>query len=131
GIPGIFAKWLRRKTFVFEVRDLWPELPKAMGVIKNPIILMMMSMLEWLSYHSADRLIGLSPGIVDGIIGRGIQPERVASIPNGCDLDIFDQPIEVWRPEGVNRGDLMAIFTGTHGLANGLDAVIAVASELK
>jgi glycosyltransferase involved in cell wall biosynthesis len=46
-------------------------------------------------------------------------------------LDIFDQPIEVWRPEGVNRGDLMAIFTGTHGLANGLDAVIAVASELK
>ena len=131
GIPGIFAKWLRCKTFVFEVRDLWPELPKAMGVIKNPIILMMMSMLEWLSYHSADRLIGLSPGIVDGIIGRGIQPERVASIPNGCDLDIFDQPIEVWRPEGVNRGDLMAIFTGTHGLANGLEAVIAVASELK
>src|SRR5690606_1454211 len=43
GIPGIFAKWFRRKPFVFEVRDLWPELPKAMGVIKNPIILWMMS----------------------------------------------------------------------------------------
>ncbi|UGQ26243.1 hypothetical protein LRO55_18305 [Acinetobacter calcoaceticus] len=41
GIPGIFAKWLRRKPFVFEVRDLWPELPKAMGVIKNPIVLWM------------------------------------------------------------------------------------------
>jgi len=39
GIPGVFAKWLRRKPFVFEVRDLWPELPKAMGVIKNPIVL--------------------------------------------------------------------------------------------
>jgi hypothetical protein len=38
-------------------------------------------MLEWLSYHSADRLIGLSPGIVDGIIGRGIQPERVPQFP--------------------------------------------------
>ena len=32
GIPGIFARWLTRKPFVFEVRDLWPELPKAMGV---------------------------------------------------------------------------------------------------
>ena len=31
GIPGIVARWLRRKLFVFEVRDLWPELPKAMG----------------------------------------------------------------------------------------------------
>ena len=131
GIPGIFAKWFRRKPFVFEVRDLWPELPKAMGVIKNPIILWMMSVLEWLSYHSADRLIGLSPGIVEGIIKRGIDPQKVASIPNGCDLDIFATEHEAWRPESVNDMDLMAIFTGTHGLANGLNAVIDVAIELQ
>jgi len=131
GIPGIFAKWLRRKPFVFEVRDLWPELPKAMGVIKNPIVLWMMSVLEWTSYHSADRLVGLSPGIVDGIIKRGIAPEKVASIPNGCDLDIFASDHQSWRPEGVKEADLMAIFTGTHGLANGLNAVLDVAIELK
>ena len=131
GIPGIFAKWLRRKPFVFEVRDLWPELPKAMGVIKNPIVLWMMSVLEWTSYHSADRLVGLSPGIVDGIIKRGIAPEKVASIPNGCDLDIFASEHQAWRPEGVQPTDLMAIFTGTHGLANGLNAVLDAAAELK
>lgn len=131
GIPGIFAKWLRRKPFVFEVRDLWPELPKAMGVIKNPIVLWMMSVLEWTSYHSADRLVGLSPGIVDGIIKRGIAPEKVASIPNGCDLDIFASEHQPWRPEGVKETDLMAIFTGTHGLANGLNAVLDAAVELK
>ncbi|KJH55881.1 glycosyltransferase family 4 protein [Acinetobacter calcoaceticus] len=131
GIPGIFTKWFRRKPFVFEVRDLWPELPKAMGVIKNPIVLWMMSVLEWTSYHSADRLVGLSPGIVDGIIKRGIAPEKVASIPNGCDLDIFASDHQSWRPEGVEEADLMAIFTGTHGLANGLNAVLDVAVELK
>jgi len=131
GIPGIFAKWLRRKPFIFEVRDLWPELPKAMGVIKNPLVLWMMSVLEWTSYHSADRLVGLSPGIVDGIIKRGIAPEKVASIPNGCDLDIFASEHQPWRPEGVKETDLMAIFTGTHGLANGLNAVLDVAIELK
>ncbi|QNH51164.1 glycosyltransferase family 4 protein [Acinetobacter venetianus] len=131
GIPGIFAKWFRRKPFVFEVRDLWPELPKAMGVIKNPIVLWMMSVLEWTSYHSADRLVGLSPGIVDGIIKRGIAPEKVASIPNGCDLDIFASEHQAWRPEGVQPTDLMAIFTGTHGLANGLNAVLDAAVELK
>lgn len=131
GIPGIFAKWFRRKPFVFEVRDLWPELPKAMGVIKNPIVLWMMSVLEWTSYHSADRLVGLSPGIVDGIIKRGIAPEKVASIPNGCDLDIFASEHQAWRPEGVKPTDLMAIFTGTHGLANGLNAVLDAAVELE
>jgi glycosyltransferase involved in cell wall biosynthesis len=131
GIPGIFARRLRGKPFVFEVRDLWPELPKAMGVISNPVVLWSMSVLEWVSYRSAHRLIGLSPGIVDGIAKRGVPRERIAMIPNGCDLDIFGTPGEPWRPEGVGPDDLMAVFTGAHGIANGLDAVLDAAAELK
>lgn len=131
GIPGIFARWLRGKRFVFEVRDLWPELPRAMGVIRNPIVLWAMSFLEWASYRSAHRLIGLSPGIVDGIALRGVSRDRIALVPNGCDLDIFGQMSEPWRPDGVKPTDLLAAFTGTHGLANGLDAVLNAAAELK
>jgi len=131
GIPGIFARWLRNKPFVFEVRDLWPELPKAMGVIRNPVVLWGMSLLEWASYRSAHRLIGLSPGIVEGIVSRGVDPSKVAMIPNGCDLDIFDAPAQPWRPDGVNASHLMAVFAGTHGMANKLDAVLDAAACLK
>lgn len=131
GIPGIFARWLRRKPFVFEVRDLWPELPRAMGVITNPVVLSGMSLLEWLSYRSATRCIGLSPGIVDGIAKRGVDRERIALVPNGCDLGIFGSEVEIWRPDGVAADDLMAVFAGTQGLANGLDAVLDAAGELK
>lgn len=131
GIPGIAARWLRGKPFVFEVRDLWPELPKAMGVIRNPVVLGAMSALEWLSYRSAHRLIGLSPGIVKGIERRGVAPERIALIPNGCDLDIFGHAEQPWRPAGIAQTDLLAVFAGTHGVANGLDAVLDAAVELK
>lgn len=131
GIPGVAARWLRRKPFVFEVRDLWPELPKAMGVITNPVALGAMAALEWISYRSAHRCIGLSPGIVDGIARRGVSRERIAMIPNGCDLEIFGTAVEPWRPEGVKDSDLMAVFTGAHGIANGLDAVLDAAGELK
>ena len=131
GIPGIFARWLRGKAFVFEVRDLWPELPKAMGVIKNPVVLWLMSVLEWCSYHSAHRLIALAPGMAEGIISRGIPEDRIAMIPNGCDFDIFADSDSPWRPEGVGASDFLAIFTGTHGMANGLGAVLDVAVELK
>ncbi len=131
GIPGICARWLRGKPFVFEVRDLWPELPKAMGVITNPLVLGAMGVLEWLSYRSARRLVGLSPGIVDGIARCGVARERIALIPNGCDLDIFGAPSAPWRPAGVGADDLMAVFTGTHGIANGLEAVLDAAAELK
>lgn len=131
GIPGIFARWLRNKPFVFEVRDLWPELPKEMGVIKNPIVLAAMSMLEWCSYRSAHRCIGLSPGIVKGIKKRGVKANKVELVPNGCDLTIFAESITPWRPDGIEDTDLMAVFTGTHGLANGLDSLLDAAKELK
>ncbi len=131
GLPGIFARWLRRKPFVFEVRDLWPELPRAMGVITNPLVLGAMSMLEWASYRSAHRCIGLAPGIVEGIARRGVAPDRIAMIPNGCDLGIFGGDPAPWRPEGVGPDDLLAIFTGTHGIANGLDAVLDAARVLQ
>lgn len=131
GIPGIFARWLRGKPFVFEVRDLWPELPKAMGAIRNPLILGVMSVLEWASYRSAHRLIGLSPGIVEGIVRRGVARDRITLVPNGCDLAIFGGPVQPWRPADVRPGDLMAAFAGTHGLANGLDSVLDAAAELR
>lgn len=131
GIPGIMARWLRGKPFVFEVRDLWPELPRAMGVIRNPAILWAMGVLEFASYRSAHALVGLSPGIVEGITHRGVPRERVALVPNGCDLNLFAQEVEPWRPEGIAPTDLMAVFAGTHGMANGLDAVLDAAAELQ
>lgn len=132
GLPGIAASFLRRKPFVFEVRDLWPELPREMGVVKNPFILKGMDILEWCSYHSARKCIGLSPGIVQGIERRGISADKITMIPNGCDLDIFNPlTIEGLRPEGVGENDFFAIFSGAHGIANGLDAVLDAALELK
>ena len=130
GIAGIFAKGLRRKPFVFEVRDLWPELPRAMKVITNPILLWTMGALEWASYKSADRLIGLSPGIVDGI-SRYVDRDTIELIPNGCDINLFAGDIAPWRPKQVSSDDFMAVFTGTHGKANGLNAIIDAAIILK
>lgn len=131
GIPGIFARWLRAKPFVFEVRDLWPELPRAMGVIDNRFVLGALAVLEWTSYRSAHNVIGLSPGIVAGIAQCGVARERIAMVPNGCDLAIFAAEVQPWRPAQVEATDLMAVFAGTHGMANGLDAVLDGAAELK
>lgn len=130
-LPGIAAKLIRRKPFVFEVRDLWPELPRAMGAITNPFVLAAMSALEWVSYRAATRCIGLAPGIVHGI-EKHVGPSRVQLVPNGCDLDIFNPALETtWRPEGVSADDFLAVFTGTHGMANGLDAVLDAAVILQ
>ncbi|NQZ79914.1 MAG: glycosyltransferase family 4 protein [Colwellia sp.] len=130
-LPGIFARWFRQKHFIFEVRDLWPELPKAMGVITNPIVIAMLSTLEWLAYKSAHGHIGLSPGIVSGIQRHLAKDKKIANIPNGCDLNIFSVQDKHWQPEGINDEDFVAVFTGTHGQANGLDKLLDAAKVLK
>ena len=131
GIPGIAAKLLRGKPFVFEVRDLWPELPKAMGVIKNPVVLAMMSFLEWSSYRASDGCVALAPGIANGIRRRSRPDHPICVVPNACDLDLFSAQAdrqEVW-PD-VEENDLVCVFTGAHGQANGLDAALDAAAEL-
>ncbi len=130
-IPGLAAKWLRGKPFIFEVRDLWPELPRALG-LRNPFVLGGMSLLEFLGYRSADACVGLSPGIVEGIRSRADERLPVAMIPNGCDLDVFHpgKRAKLALP-GVGPDDFVAGFTGAHGVANGLDALLDVAAELK
>ena len=118
-VPGIVARWLRRKPFVFEVRDLWPELPKALGM-KNPLLLGGMSVLEWTAYHSCHAAVGLSPGIVEGIKKRSSENLPVAMIPNGCDLEVFHPSLrgELDLP-GIEDDHFVAGFTGAHGIANG------------
>lgn len=133
GVPGIFAKWFRRKPFqfVFEVRDLWPELPKALGM-KNPFLLWGMSVLEKTTYRKSYACIGLSPGICEGIRRRAPEDHPVKLIPNGSDLNLFQRnPEDSYSIPGVNAADTVAVFTGSHGIANGLDAVLDMAKVLQ
>lgn len=132
GIVGIVAKvFRRRKKFVFEVRDLWPELPIAMGM-RNPLFISAMWILERLSYNFADECIGLSPGIVDGIKRKLWKRKPVYLIPNASDVDsVYPMKRGITELSGVSPDDFVAIFTGAHGLANGLYALLDVAKILK
>ena len=138
GIPGIAMRLMKpRKPFVFEVRDLWPDLPKAMGVVTNPAVLCSMSILERLTYRCANGIVGLSPGVQEGIKSRSGRSKRVVMIPNACDLDLFSKPVPM--PMHVlsalcqrdMNSTFRAVFTGAHGMANGLDAVLDAAAVLK
>lgn len=132
GIPGMWAARKLRVPFVFEVRDLWPELAVAVGVLKNPVLIWCARQLELKTYRSADRIIALSPGMREGIIKAGYPAERVTMIPNGCDLDLFRPSNEPLNDQRFGApDDFRLVFTGAHGIANGLHAVLDAAAELK
>ena len=89
GITAIFGKIFRGIPFVFEVRDLWPELLKEMGVIKNPIVIALLNFLEIACYCFSDACVGLSKGICDGINKKNFMKRKIYLSPNACDLDLL------------------------------------------
>ena len=124
-IPGILGARHHRVPFILEVRDLWPELPRALGV-RNPFLLFLMRQLELWAYRNAQRIIALAPGIKAGILRTGYPEERIEFIPNSADIDIFQPATELNKLHSIRL-----VFTGAHGIANGLDAVISAALVLQ
>ncbi len=137
GIPGIMIRIMKPgKLFVFEVRDLWPELPKAMGLVTNPFVLFGMAILEKVSYAAMHGGVALSPGIRKGMLRGAGAGKNIAMIPNGCDLDIFKPgkthyKVSTKLVPGLPEDSFRCIFTGAHGIANGLDAVLEAAGVLQ
>lgn len=124
-----------RAPFVFEVRDLWPEVPISLGVLKTPVLRWLARRMARRVYAAADRIVALSPDMKRVIAGWGFPEDRIAVVPNAADNDVFgDGAVHARRGE-VRRelswgSDLVAIHPGAMGKVNGLDYLLDVAKAL-
>lgn len=135
-IPGVRASRALRVPMVFEVRDLWPEMPIAMGALRNPVLRRAAQALERYAYRNAAHVVALSPGMRDGVLR--VRPDaEVSVVPNSCDLDLFNPertgPELFLSDKEHLRGETIVSYSGTFGAVNGVDylARIAAASAAK
>jgi glycosyltransferase involved in cell wall biosynthesis len=131
GIPAIACQIKTGAPFIFEVRDLWPTLPVAMGAIKNPALIWLLRMLERTIYRRSDAIITLAPGMKGEIESVNGAPQTIEFVPNGCDIDLFHPDAEPTLLPEINYNNFNLVYCGHHGVANGLDALIEAAEVLK
>ncbi len=132
-LPGIAAAWRHRAPLVFEVRDLWPEAPIQMGALRSPLAQRAARALERTVYRSARQVVALSPGMREGVLAAGVEPERVTLVPNASDLDLFSpdlDPGDLRARLGLEDA-FVASYFGTMGEANDLSQVVQAASLLE
>jgi glycosyltransferase involved in cell wall biosynthesis len=128
-LPALCAKALRGIPFIFEIRDPWPELPRAMGVLPAAIAPFMEGIANLACRHAA-AVVALSEGMAETARARGADPARVQVIGNGCDLDLFGPHIAPWRPPEAAPWEVLALYAGAHGRANGLGILVEAARLL-
>ena len=136
-IPGYFVAKKLSIPLVFEVRDLWPELPIAIGALKNPIMKFVARALEKFAYKNSSKVIALSDGMRDGVLKSGYSSKDVSVIPNSCDLNFFkiDDEVKVRNDfrerNGIPLDAKVILYAGTFGKVNGVSYLVDLAFELR
>ena len=132
-IPALIYKIVKRKSYIFEVRDVWPEVPIALGVIKNKALIRLAFLVEKLAYKNAEHIVALSPDMEKSVLKRcGNTPLTV--IPNAADCNLFNLPLPNDDPflrdlkSIKEKHNKVVFYTGAFGLVNNLRSFIKLSA---
>ncbi len=132
-VGGWLLSVLRRKPFVFEVRDLWPASIAAVGAMQESFMLRTLERVELFLYRRAQAVVPVTHAFRADLIEREIAPEKIHVVTNGVDLERYE-PLprnEVVAREFEVSGKFVVGYLGTHGMAHALENVLAAADELR
>lgn len=124
---------LKRRPWVFELRDLWPESIKAVGAMQDSFAIRLLERIELFLYRKADRIVAVTHAFKDTLMRRGIEGTKIEVVTNGVDLDNFrpmPKDAALVRELGL-EGCFVAGYIGTHGMAHGLETLLEAAAALQ
>ncbi len=129
---GALVGAMKRKPFVFELRDLWPESIRALGAVRNERILNGLERLELYLYRRAAAVVAVTHAFKDDLIRRGIEADKIFVVTNGVDLTRFEPTPrdEALALEHDLKDKFVAGYIGTHGMAHALETLLDAAAHL-
>jgi glycosyltransferase involved in cell wall biosynthesis len=134
GFPALVLKKIKKIPYIFEVRDLWPEVPIQMGAFKNKYVIKLANWFEKAIYENASHIVALSPGMADGIRLKNIEGSKISIISNMAKIDAFwhrEKNFDLMGELGLRKDSFKVIHFGALGIANGAMSIIESAKLIK
>ena len=138
--PQFFTTWtawglskIKRKPWVFELRDLWPESIKTVGAMKKGKAIDILEKIEIALYKDAKMVIPVTEAFKENLIKRGIEESKIKVITNGSNMELFtprEKNIELLNKLNLNDKFIIG-YIGTHGMAHSLDFIVNSISDIK
>ena len=133
----ISARWLsfwKRKKWIMEVRDIWPESIKAVSAMKENPAISFFEYLEKRMYKSASKIVVVTDSFKRQLINKHhIDSEKIEVIKNGINLKMFqpqEKDTELLKKLNL-EGKFIISYIGTHGMAHALDFVLRTAKKIE
>lgn len=138
--PQFFTTWtafflskLKRKPWIFELRDLWPETINTVNAIKNKTILRILENIELFLYRDCTKIIALTDSFKKNLINRGISSRKIEVVKNGVNLNLFNVDSLNIKSDlfKIHKDKFLIAYIGTHGMTHGLDFIVNSIPKLK
>lgn len=132
-VSGRWLSFWKRKEWVMEVRDLWPESIKAVGAMKKGLAIQFFEYLEKKMYNNASKIVVVTDSFKETLVAKhGITSSKIAVIKNGVNNDLFfptSKKVELLDSLNI-KGKFVVGYIGTHGMAHGLDFIFRSAKKV-
>ena len=134
GIVGAFVALLKGKPYVYNIRDLYPDMAVGGSIIHPGLLARVWETLHRWSLRRATRVIALGNDMRARIILKGVSPERVAVVRDGTDIPESGAPRTETDPQVVRaiRADFkfVLLHAGNLGFYGAWETLVGAAREL-
>ncbi len=134
GLTGAVIGAPRRTPVVYNVQDLYPEVPVRAGQITNPRMIRALEFVERLMYRLATHITVIAPSFKEHLVtAKGVSAPKVSVIPNFVDVD-FIRPLPKDNPFSRKYGledKFVVTHAGNIGFAYDLETMLRAAHILR
>jgi colanic acid biosynthesis glycosyl transferase WcaI len=131
GILGAFVAGLKRKPFVYNIRDLYPDMATGGSIIETGFLSRIWEILHRWALRRAAKVVVLGEDMRARIIRKGVHPDHTALIRDGADLNASCVTLDDEVIRSI-RGDfrLVLVHAGNLGFYGAWETLIAGARQL-
>jgi colanic acid biosynthesis glycosyl transferase WcaI len=132
GIVGAFLALLKGKPYLYNIRDMYPDMAVGGSIVKPGLLPRIWERLHRWALRSATRVIVLGEDMRQRIISKGVAADRVLVVRDGADLVPVNPPAA--DPEVVRaiRGNFQFVLlhAGNLGFYGAWDTLLEAARQL-
>ncbi len=120
GFPAYWARQLRGARVLLNVQDIHPDLAMQSGILRNPAGIRFAKSLEKWVYGLSDRIVVISDGFKQNLLGKGVPGAKLDVIPNWVDTAVMaprpkDNPLS--RRHGLHD-KFVLLYSGTISISS-------------
>ncbi len=133
GILGLILSKIYKIPWIFDIRDIWPDVAVEAGmIIEDGIIHKLSKILADYLYKQSTYITPVTERKLTKIEQIGIPISKISVVPNGVDFDLInDAKQKDWRNELRLENKFILSYAGLIGIAQGVNVIIETAIRLK